>query len=81
MNWHNLCATREKIKLSVRGENTYSDNNKIWILFAMSAYSFDELKFTSTREKWKEKENNKQNHQKIYNIISVMSSGLSGLEM
>ena len=40
-------------------------NNKIWILFAMSAYSFDEPKFTSAREKRKEKENNKQKHQKF----------------
>ena len=44
-----------------------SNNNKIWILFAMSAYSFDEPKFTSAREKRKEKENNKQKHPKIYN--------------
>ena len=43
------------------------NNNKIWILFAMSAYSFDKPKFTSAREKRKEKENNKQKHQKIYN--------------
>ena len=40
-------------------------NNKKWILFAMSADSFDELKFTSAREKRKEKENNKQKHQKF----------------
>ena len=45
--------------------NNNSNNDKIWILFAMSAYSFDELKFTSTREKRKEKENNKQKHQKF----------------
>ena len=31
--------------------NNNNNNNKIWILFAMSAYSFDEPKFTSTREK------------------------------
>ena len=31
----------------------------------MSAYSFGELKFTSAREKQKEKENNKQKHQKF----------------
>ena len=40
-------------------------NNKIWILFAMSAYSFDEPKFTSAQENRKEKENNKQEHQKF----------------
>ena len=39
--------------------------NKIWILFAMSTYSFDEPKFTSALEKQKEKENNKQKHQKF----------------
>ena len=46
------------------------NNNKIWILFTMSAYSFDEPKFTSAREKRKEKENNKQKHQKLtmYNL-------------
>ena len=31
----------------------------------MSAYSFDKPKFTSTQEKQKEKENNKQKHQKF----------------
>ena len=41
---------------NVRLQN--NNNNKIWILFAMSAHSFDELKFTSTLEKRKEKENN-----------------------
>ena len=35
-----------------------NNNNKIWILFAMNGHSFDELKFTSAREKRKEKENN-----------------------
>ena len=40
---------------------------KTWILFAMSAYSFDESKFTSARKKKKRKEseNNKPNS-KIY---------------
>ena len=39
---------------------------KTWILFAMSAYSFDESKFTSARKKKrKESENNKPNS-KIY---------------
>ena len=45
--------------------NNSNNSNKIWILFAMSAYSFDEPKFTSAREKRKEKENNKQKHQKF----------------
>ena len=31
----------------------------------MSAYSFDEPKFKSAQEKRKEKENNKQKHQKF----------------
>ena len=31
----------------------------------MSVYSFDEPKFISAREKRKEKENNKQKHQKF----------------
>ena len=39
-----------------------NNNNKIRILFAMSTYSFNELKFTSVRKKRKEKENNKQKH-------------------
>ena len=37
----------------------------ISILFAISASSFDEPKFTSAREKRKEKENSKQKHQKF----------------
>ena len=35
--------------------NYYYNNNKIWILFAMCAYSFDEPKFTSAQEKKKKK--------------------------
>ena len=50
--------------LNPKSRRYNNNNNKIWILFAMSAYSFDELKFTSTWEKWKEKEN-KQKHQKF----------------
>ena len=45
--------------------NNNNNNNKIWILIAMSAYSIDEPKFTSTREKREEKENNKQKYQKF----------------
>ena len=33
-----------------------NNNNKTWILFAMSAYSFDEPKFTSARKKEEKKE-------------------------
>ena len=32
-------------------EHCNNDNNKVYILFAMSTYSFDEPKFTSAREK------------------------------
>ena len=46
----------------------YVNNTKIWILFAMSAYSFDEPKFTSAREKRKEKEN-KQNTKILQNAL------------
>ena len=35
--------------------NETNNNNKTWILFAMSVYSFDELKFTSARKKRKER--------------------------
>ena len=42
-------------------------------MFAMSAYSFDEPKFTSAQEKWKEKENNKQKHQNLQCIIFLNS--------
>ena len=51
--------------------NNNNNNNKIWILFAMSAYSFNELKFTSTWEK--QKENNKQKHQNLQCIIFLNS--------
>ena len=33
----------------------HQNNNKTWILFAMSAYSFDEVKFTSAQNKKEKK--------------------------
>ena len=54
-------------------DNNNNNNNKIWILFAMSTYSFDELKFTSAREKRKQKENNMQKHQNLQCIIFLNS--------
>ena len=39
----------------------------------MSAYSFDEPKFTSARKKQKEKENNKQKPQNLQCIIFLNS--------
>ena len=39
----------------------------IIIIIIKSGFCFDELKFTSAREKRKEKENNKQKTPKIYN--------------
>ena len=35
-------------------------NNKTWILFAMSAYSFDEPEFTSAQKKKKKKKKKKE---------------------
>ena len=57
--------TATKFSFNPHTDNNFNNNNKIWILFAMSAYSFDKLKFTSAREKWKEKENDTQKHQKF----------------
>ena len=51
--------------LTVKDKWINKINNKIWILLAMGARSFDEPKFTSVREK--QKRNNKQKHPKFYN--------------
>ena len=55
----------KRLKFAFFGRRNNNNNNKIWILCVMSVYSFDKPKFTSARGKRKERENNKQKHQKF----------------
>ena len=44
-----VCSVSLKncVIMRIQLSHLYNNNNKIWILFAMSAYFFDEPKFTS----------------------------------
>ena len=57
-----VSAKKKILDIQFNNNNNNNNNNNIWILFAMSAYSFDKPKFTSTREKRKEKKTISKKH-------------------
>ena len=63
-----IASFLESVSLKKRKRKVMaSDNNnhKTWILFAMSAYSFDELKFTSAQKKEEKKQKTISKNPKI----------------